>query len=74
MIEFMNIYTIIILLNLLLPKLFYEKSLISGKRGAFWIQKIEHFLENRGLLKVKVSEKRGNFSMWRTLTGHIYFQ
>ena len=40
------------------------------KRGEFWDPKNQRFPRNRGLFKVKVSEKGGIFLMWRTLMGH----
>ena len=43
--------------------------MISGKRGEFGDPENQRFLRNRGLFKVKVSEKGGIFLTWRTLMG-----
>ena len=43
--------------------------MISGKRGVFGDPENQRFLRNRGLFKVKVSEKGGIFLTWRTLMG-----
>ena len=43
-----------------------------GKRGEFGDRENQHFLRNRGLFKIKVSEKEGIFSTLRTLMGLTY--
>ena len=44
--------------------------MISGKRGEFGDPENQRFRRNRGLFRVKVREKGGIFSAWRTLMGH----
>ena len=46
------------------------KTLISGKRGPFWDPRNQLFLRNRGLFKVKVSEKGYFFYVENTDVSH----
>ena len=44
--------------------------MISEKRGEFGDPENQLFRRNRGIFRVKVSEKGCVFSTWRTLMGH----